>query len=37
MRIKKIAVVALGLMVSVGAHAQFESGNNNCGASFDGS
>lgn len=28
MRIKKIAVVALGLMVSVGAHAQFESGNN---------
>ena len=27
MRIKKIAVVALGLMVSVGAHAQFESGD----------
>lgn len=34
MRIKKIAVVALGLMVSVGAHAQFESGKQYCGASL---
>lgn len=36
MRIKKIAVVALGLMVSVGAHAQFESGKQYCGASLTG-
>lgn len=36
MRIKKIAVVALGLMVSVGAHAQFESGKHYCGASLTG-
>lgn len=36
MRIKKIAVVALGLMVSVGAHAQFESGKQYCGASLMG-
>ena len=36
MRIKKIAVVALGLMVSVGAHAQFESGKQYCGASLAG-
>lgn len=36
MRIKKIAVVTLGLMVSVGAHAQFESGKQYCGASLTG-
>lgn len=36
MRIKKIAVMALGLMVSVGAHAQFESGKQYCGASLTG-
>lgn len=36
MRIKKKAVVALGLMVSVGAHAQFESGKQYCGASLTG-
>ena len=36
MRIKKIAVVALGLMVSVGAYAQFESGKQYCGASLTG-
>lgn len=36
MRIKKIAVVALGLMVSVGAHAQFESGKQYCGVSLTG-
>ena len=36
MRIKKIAVVALGLMVSVGAHAHFESGKQYCGASLTG-
>lgn len=36
MRMKKIAVVALGLMVSVGAHAQFESGKQYCGASLTG-
>ena len=36
MRIKKIAAVALGLMVSVGAHAQFESGKQYCGASLTG-
>lgn len=36
MRIKKIAVVALGLMVSVGAHAQFERGKQYCGASLTG-
>ena len=36
MRIKEIAVVALGLMVSVGAHAQFESGKQYCGASLTG-
>ena len=36
MRIKKIAVVALGLIVSVGAHAQFESGKQYCGASLTG-
>lgn len=36
MRIKKIAVVALGLMVSDGAHAQFESGKQYCGASLTG-
>ena len=36
MRIKKIAVVAFGLMVSVGAHAQFESGKQYCGASLTG-
>lgn len=36
MRIKKIAVVALGLMVSVGAHAQFESGKQYCCASLTG-
>ena len=36
MRIKKIAVVALGLMVSVGAHAQFESGKQYCGALLTG-
>lgn len=36
MRIKKIAVVALGLMVSVGAHAQFECGKQYCGASLTG-
>lgn len=36
MRIKKTAVVALGLMVSVGAHAQFESGKQYCGASLTG-
>lgn len=36
MRIKKIAVVALGLMVSVGAQAQFESGKQYCGASLTG-
>lgn len=36
MRIKKIAVVALGLMVSVGVHAQFESGKQYCGASLTG-
>ena len=36
MRIKKIAVVALGLLVSVGAHAQFESGKQYCGASLTG-
>lgn len=36
MRIKKIAVVALGLMVSVGALAQFESGKQYCGASLTG-
>ena len=36
MRIKKIAVVALGLMVSVGAHAQFESGKQYYGASLTG-
>lgn len=36
MRIKKIAVGALGLMVSVGAHAQFESGKQYCGASLTG-
>ena len=36
MRIKKIAVVALGLMVSVGAHAQCESGKQYCGASLTG-
>lgn len=36
MRIKKIAVVALGLMVSVGAHAKFESGKQYCGASLTG-
>lgn len=36
MRIKRIAVVALGLMVSVGAHAQFESGKQYCGASLTG-
>lgn len=36
MRIKKIAVVALGLMVSVGAPAQFESGKQYCGASLTG-
>ena len=36
MRIKKIAVVALGLMVSVGAHAQFESVKQYCGASLTG-
>ena len=36
MRIKKIAVVALDLMVSVGAHAQFESGKQYCGASLTG-
>lgn len=36
MRIKKIAVVALGLMASVGAHAQFESGKQYCGASLTG-
>ena len=36
MRIKKIAVVALGLMESVGAHAQFESGKQYCGASLTG-
>ena len=36
MRIKKIAVVALGLMVSVGAHAQLESGKQYCGASLTG-
>lgn len=36
MRIKNIAVVALGLMVSVGAHAQFESGKQYCGASLTG-
>lgn len=36
MRIKKLAVVALGLMVSVGAHAQFESGKQYCGASLTG-
>ena len=36
MRIKKIAVVAWGLMVSVGAHAQFESGKQYCGASLTG-
>ena len=36
MRIKKIAVMALALMVSVGAHAQFESGKQYCGASLTG-
>ena len=36
MRIKKIAVVALALMASVGAHAQFESGKQYCGASLTG-
>lgn len=36
MRMKKLAVVALGLMVSVGAHAQFESGKQYCGASLTG-
>ena len=36
MRIKKIAVVSLGLMVSVGSHAQFESGKQYCGASLTG-
>ena len=36
MRMKKIAVVALGLMMSVAAHAQFESGKKYCGASLTG-
>ena len=36
MRLKKQAVVAMGLMVSVGAHAQFESGKQYCGASLTG-
>ena len=36
MRIKKIAVMAFALMVSVGAHAQFESGKQYCGASLTG-
>lgn len=36
MRMKKLAVVALGLMMSVAAHAQFESGKKYCGASLTG-
>ena len=36
MRMKKIAVVALGLMMSVAAHAQFESDKKYCGASLTG-
>ena len=36
MRIKKIAVVALSLIVSIGANAQFESGKQYCGASLTG-
>ena len=36
MRMKKIAVVALGLMMSVAAHAQFEIDKKYCGASLTG-
>ena len=36
MRMKKLAVVALGLMMSVAAHAQFESDKKYCGASLTG-
>lgn len=36
MRMKKIAVVVLGLMMSVAAHAQFESDKKYCGASLTG-
>ena len=36
MRMKKLAVVALGLMMSVAAHAQFESGKKYYGASLTG-